>query len=356
MLAYAYWPQAVIKISAREMQRVVTQEITLSTHTTEPDFSKFVLPARVIEASVDERRMVERAGAKTSDDFARGRIVLINNLDEPQELLPKSHLRHEEAGTFFLTDTPVTIPPRNKVAMTITAKDRGAAGNVSPGTFIIDRLPESIKSEVYGESSEALTGGVVVESPLTEEEIQQARESFLGELSERVRGQMTAASGGAPLRADLTRLETQAEEVSAEAGSKTKEFSIRIQARGRAFQVSDNDLLSLTLLALRSNVDPNEEFISYQPDSFQLDVARVDFERGEARVVGKLTGTYAAKVGPTVLRSDNLAGLSADEVRAHFAGFSEVGEVNVTFSPFWVRSVPARSEAVEIVLKEPVQR
>ncbi|HLD26061.1 MAG TPA: hypothetical protein VJC05_03395, partial [Candidatus Andersenbacteria bacterium] len=157
-------------------------------------------------------------------------------------------------------------------------------------------------------------------------------------------------------RADLTRLETQAEEVSAEAGSKTKEFSIRIQARGRAFQVSDNDLLSLTLLALRSNVDPNEEFISYQPDSFQLDVARVDFERGEARVVGKLTGTYAAKVGPTVLRSDNLAGLSADEVRAHFAGFSEVGEVNVTFSPFWVRSVPARSEAVEIVLKEPVQR
>ena len=44
MLAYAYWPQAVIKISAREMQRVVTQEITLSTHTTEPDFSQFFLP------------------------------------------------------------------------------------------------------------------------------------------------------------------------------------------------------------------------------------------------------------------------------------------------------------------------
>jgi hypothetical protein len=352
MVAYIYLPSATITIQPRTTDRTISQDIFLSSHTSEPDFARFVLPARTIERTVEETRRVQRQGLTTTDDFAHGSIVLVNEADEEQPLLPKTHLRHTETGEYFLTDTPVTIPPRSRVAMAITAKEKGAAGNVSPGRFLIDKLPESLQTRVYGESSSELSGGVIIESPLTEEEINQARDELMAAARERLRGELTLEAGGAPLRDDLIIIEVEEEKVSAEIGSKAHEFSLSRRVRARAFLVDENDLLSLTLLALRATVDPNEEFISYQPDSFKADVRRLDFERGEALVVGSLSGTYAAKIGPTILRGDNLAGLSADEIREHFAQHPAVGNVEISFSPFWVTETPSRPGAVEIALQE----
>jgi hypothetical protein len=352
LAAYLYLPAATITLAAKSQQREVTQDIFLSSHAEAADFAKFVLPARVVDRTIEETKRVERKGISQTEDFAKGSIVLINNRDEDQPLLPKTHLKHQETGRYFLTDTPVTIPPRASVAMTITAKDKGEAGNVPPGRFIIDRLPADLQSDVYGESSQELSGGISVDTPLTEDEIAQAREVLTQELLPRLKGELTADAGGAALRDDLVVIGTEEEKVSVPVGSRARDFTITLKVRGRAFTVDENDLLSLTLLALRTNHSADEEFVSYDPDSFRLQNVRADFERGEARVAGILRGTFAAKVGPTLLRAENLAGLSADEVRERFITNPAVGSVEVAFSPFWVRSVPGRPEAVNIVIKE----
>lgn len=349
---YIYLPAATITVQAREIERSVTQEIFLSVHADQPDFAKFVLPAQIVERTAEESKQVKRVGAKTSEDFARGSIVLVNDRDEEQQLLPKTHLKHVDTGVYFLTDTPVSIPPHNKVAMTITAKEKGDLGNVGPGRFVIDRLPESLQADVWGESEQPTSGGIIVESPVTAEEIGKAREELLETVRGRLLGELTAEAGGAALRPDLLAVELEEEMVSAQVGSKAREFNITVKVRARAFVVDENDLLSLTLLALRSNVEADEEFVSYAPESFDLAVTKVDFDRDEAQIRGTLTGSFASKVGPTVLSSDNLAGLSAGEVREHFRRYPGVGAVDVSFWPFWVRTVPARAKALEIAIKE----
>ncbi|MBI4021983.1 MAG: hypothetical protein HY372_01365 [Candidatus Andersenbacteria bacterium] len=348
--AVLYLPRATITIHPQESERVVTRDIFLSTYSTSPDFTKYILPARVVQQTVEDYSRVERTGSR-SDDLARGSIVLINERDEAQELLPKTHLRHEASGAYFLTDTPVTLPPQSRVAMTITAKEKGAAGNVAPGRFTIEKLPASLQTGVFGESTVPLTGGSRIDQPLPESELTLAREQLLASLRERLLGELTAEVGGAAIRPELLQLAVEEEASSAAVGSLASEYAVRLRVRGQAFVVDDTDLLSLTLLALRSSAGSDEEFVSYAPESFRVSAAKLDWQQGEARLQGTLHGTFARKIGPTALSAENIAGLNANEVRERFQQHPAVGTVDVSFFPFWVKTVPGRAGAVEIAIK-----
>ena len=75
-----------------------------------------------------------------------------------------------------------------------------------------------------------------------------------------------------------------------------------------------------------------------------------DIERGEAIVEGSLSGTFATKIGPTVFSGENLAGLSEQEVREKLTQLPGIGDVEVSFSPFWVKTVPSKPDAIEILV------
>ncbi|MEX2054707.1 MAG: hypothetical protein WD972_00860 [Candidatus Andersenbacteria bacterium] len=349
--AYARLQHATITVFPATHTSSVAQEITLSSGIQEPDFVRYILPAKVVEKEITETSTITREGTQQFDDFATGRVRLFNKQPEEQRLLPKTHLKHEASGVFFLTDTAVTIPPENDVEITATAKEKGPTGNVPAGRFIVDKLPASLQSEVYGESLAPFSGGVSVDSPVTEAEIKAAQEKLKQETLDRANAELSTAAGGAGLRPDLVTLETIEESTSVQPGSKTTEFTVVNKVRARAFIVDDKDLLSLTLLALRSSPAADEEFVSYDPDSFKIEILRSDFTRGEARIKGTLAGSFASKTGPTLFSPDNLAGRSESEVQEYFKQFPSVGRVEVAFSPFWVKAVPSRQEAIEIVIK-----
>ena len=351
LLALVYLPRAEIILHPAAREHTAEQPIVLSRAAAAPDFVRYILPARLITVSATDEQTIVREGAASVDDFAKGEVNFVNSRDEEQQLLPKTHLKHEATGTFFLTDFPVAIPAKGSVRMTVTAKEKGAGGNVSPGRFLIDKLPEELKSDVYAESVVAFTGGVAVENALAEEEIARAKEAVFTAAQEKARAELSTQAGGVPLSPELMTFHASEEHVSAAAGSRTQSFTVRTTVEGQAFVVDENDLLSLTLLALRSGGSSEEEFVSYRPESFRVKIAQADFERGEARVIGTLSGLYASKVGPTLLDPAPLAGLSPEEVKAHLKDNQAVGDVEVALSPFWVRTVPGRAGAAAITVK-----
>lgn len=350
LILYIRLPHATITVQPAIQERTISQDITLSGNTAEPDFVRFVLPTRVVEAAATENQTFPRDSAATVEDFARGVVTLHNQQDEEQRLLPKSHLKHEASGIFFLTDTPAVIPPQGEITIAVTAKEKGATGNVAAGKFIVDKLPASVQGVVFAESTAAFSGGVATTEPITEEEVGHAKEAVRTKALERVRAELTSAAGGAGIREELLQTTTEEETVSADVGSHAAEFSVVVRLTARGFVVDENDLLSLTLLALRSSPSADEEFVSYTPESFSLEIVRADHERDEARVKGTLAGSFASKTGPTAFSQDNLVGRSESEVKDYFAQFPAVGEVTVDFFPFWVTTVPARKDATEITI------
>lgn len=351
-IAYLYLPQAHIVVSPTTEQRTATQSITLSSERSDPDFVRYALPARIVERTITEEKTFTRSSDVVRDDFARGVVVLHNEADEEQQLLPKTHLRHVQTGVFFLTDSPVAIPPHASVPMQVTAKEPGAAGNVLAGRFIVDKLSPALQDVVYAESDQSFVGGVATDQPLSDDELTHAYDEVAASAQQRALGELVAEAGGASIRDELIQLDVAEQTSSASAGSAPVEFSVRVVVRARGFVVDENDLLSLTLLALRSSARPEEEFVNFDPNSFSVRVAHADPDHGEALVEGSLSGAFAHKVSPTVFRSDNLAGLTDNEVSEYFSQFPTVSKVAVRFSPFWVTTVPARERAVEITVED----
>lgn len=349
-LAYIYLPRAYIEVRPKLTNRTVNQEIILSSSASEPDFVRFILPAQMVRREAQERRTFEREDGAQFDDFAKGEITLFNKQASEQRLLPKTNLRHEESGVFFLTDTAVTVPPQGETRVKVTAKEKGGAGNVSAGRFIVDKLPASLQQYIYGESQQNFDGGVAVKTPLSEKELTEARETVRNLARDRLAGEITAEAGGARVGSDLISYSDEEVEASAAAGSHSSQFTVTAKLTARAFLVDENDLLSLTLLTLRQSTGAEEEFAAYEPHSFNMKIERGDFERGEAVARGSLTGSFASKIGPRVFGGGNLAGLTENEAREVLRQLADAGEVSVKFWPFWVSTVPARAGAVEIVV------
>jgi hypothetical protein len=349
-VAFVYLPKARVEIKPGTEEKRISQEIMLSSATNDPNFIKFILPAQIINRDVEEIETTSRNIGSSFEDYAKGEVTLFNKQNDEQRLLPKTHLRHVGTGQFFLTNERVVIPPQGEVQVGITAKEKGARGDVVAGKLVIDKLPLGMQEVVYGESVSSFSGGVSVETPLTEKELRNSIEEVKAKAKERILGEITAEAHGAAVRQELISFDEEEVTASAEAGSQASEYVVRARLKARAFLVDENDLLSLTLLALRSAAEAEQEFINYDPQSFALEIVRSDFERGEAQVRGSLTGIFANKLGSTVFSGKNLAGLSASEVEEQLKQLPGVGEVDVSFSPFWVNAVPTRVGAVEIAV------
>ncbi len=345
-------PSARIVVTPALHEKEAEQTIVLSAATQEPDFKKFVLPARVVEAEGSETVTVERTDGTPRPSKATGTVRLHNEQDEEQPLLPQTTLRHEATGTLFLTNNAVRIPVRGEVTVGITAKEEGVKGNVPAGKFIVDKLPPSLQEVVWAESGTATAGGEIFDTPLSEAELSEAKEKILQAARAEARGTLGAAASGATLRDDLIAETIEEHTASAEPGSQASTYNTSARVRLRTFVVDDTAVLSLTLLALQSQTAAGEEFVSYDPTSFTMRFQRADFDRGEARVTGKLKGSFAEKTESKIFDAGTLAGRTPAEVQEYFKQFPSVADVQVALSPFWVTTVPSRPSAVEVVIEK----
>lgn len=345
-------PSAKITLTPASREKKVEQAILITTAAEDPDYQRFILPASSVQAEGEATLTKQREGGAARIARAKGAVRLKNDQDEEQPLLPQTHLRHEATGIFFLTTAAVRIPPRGEVEVAVTAKEEGPGGNVSAGKFIVDKLPVSLQTVVYGESAAAFSGGEVFDTPLSGAELKQAEEEVVAEALEKARGTLTAQAGGAIIRDDLISHSITEQSTSAQAGSLSTTYAVSAKVTLRAFVVDDNDVLSLTLLKLQAHAEPDEEFVSYAPESFSIDFERADFERGEAHITGHLTGLFTQKTESTIFDTRALAGRTPAEVAEYFRRFASVESVVVELSPFWVTSVPSRAEAVEIAVRK----
>src|SRR5688572_30337097 len=90
-LAWFMLPSARVVVTPTRQEKTAEQSILLSTAATEPDFKRFILPAKVVESAAEATETIKREGGEARPARAQGVVRLINNQDEEQPLLPLSH-------------------------------------------------------------------------------------------------------------------------------------------------------------------------------------------------------------------------------------------------------------------------
>ncbi len=348
LAAVTLFPRATITVHPKTMTRELTKDIVLSGSVTTPDYVRFTLPASIVEDEVTVSNVFENSGGTPIQDFAKGSITFTNSQDQEQRLLPKTQMRHVDSGVIFLTDTPVAIPANGTLTVSVTAKEKGPAGDVPPGKFVVEKFTGGLQEAVPAQSDTAFSGGESTNTEISQEAIDTAQSSVIEQAKKDALAKLTTKAGGASIRPDLVHIEILSQTTSASAGSRALRYTASAHVKARGFVVDTHDLISLMTLALRANVGSDEEFISYDASSFSITIAQTDWNAGQARVSATLTGTYAKKIGSNELNTDNLSGLSEKEIIDRFTASPNIGAVEVSLTPFWVQSAPSQENQIDI--------
>ncbi len=341
-------PHVTITVHPKISQRTIKQDIILSSKATAPDYIHYALPANIITQEGNVQQTFTQQGGQITQGNSKGTVTFTNTQDTEQRLLPKTHLKYQQTGVMFLTDNPVIIPPNGTVDASVTAEQSGTSGDVAPGKFLIDKFSPGLQKVVYAESKSQFSGGEVGSSAISQQDIDSAKQTVLDAAKQQALDAIKKAANGADVRSDLLSVTTEHNDASVQAGSKAVSYTASATVQAREFIVDSHDIISLMTLALRANVAPDEEFISFDPASFSLSIGQTDWNAGQAQISASLTGTYGKKIGSTELSEDNLSGLSKQELINHFTTFPTIGTVDVQFWPFWVTSTPSRPNQINI--------
>ncbi len=342
-------PHASITVHPKTTEKKVTKDILLSASATTPDYVRYALPAKIVEQESQVTKTITQPTKNIQQGFSKGTVTFKNEQDDEQRLLPKTHLKHE-SGAMFITDTPVAIPARGTVDVRVTAVQQGKSGDVQQGKFNIDKFSAGLQRVVYATSATTFSGGEVGDSPITQNDIDEAKKAVLEQAKQETIVAINKQSASGSIREDLITTEIKSNSASAQAGSNAIAFTAEAFVKARGFLTDTQDIISLMTLALRASVGGDEEFSSFDPASFSLAIAQTDWKTGQARITSSLTGTYTKKIGSSELSEDNLAGLSEQELINHFTAFPSIGSVDVVFSPFWVKSAPSKQNQITITV------
>src|SRR3989344_1670326 len=288
-------PHTTITVRPKVDQRKISKDIILSSKTTTPDYVHYALPAKIISQEGHAEQSFTQSDGDVTQGNSKGTVTFTNTQDTEQRLLPKTHLRYEPTGVMVFTDNPVIIPPHG------TGDAPGAA-----------------------------------------------KQTVLEAAKQKALDAIKKEAGNAEVRSDLLSVTPEHNDASVQAGSKAVSYTASATVQAKEFIVDSHDIISLMTLALRAEVAPDEEFISYDPASFSIAITQTDWNTGQARISASLTGTYGKKIGSSELSEDNLAGLGKQELANHFKNFPSIGDVDIKFWPFWVTSAPSRPNQINI--------
>lgn len=203
---------------------------------------------------------------ETVDSVATGQVTLFNNTATDQPLVATTRLLSEEDVLFRLTDA-VTVPSGGQVEAEVYADQEGATGNIAPSNFIIPGLPDSLQTDIYATSSEAMSGGTQEVAIFSEEVYEQALAELKKQLLSTPSNLFGADSAENTYLVDLATLEPVDMATSVEIGQTTDVVELTGTVKIAALSFSESNLKEVIKTILELPDTDEVEIISISADS-----------------------------------------------------------------------------------------
>lgn len=322
------------------------------------DSSKSQVPAQMIrvEKSLNQKFIV--TGEKDVETKARGVIIVSNTFSSIKQFLKIETRFKSDDGKIFKSLSGVTIPGAkiedgkvipSKMEVEVVADDTGFEYNIAPTNFVIPGFEGTSKFKGFtGESTKSMTGGAKGRVKfVTAADIEKAKTDLRKRLADTLKaGLLENIPQGLEFiptayREDL--LESIAKPGLNEIGE-TFEYRISGQARGLIFDKDDVEKIITFNLSKQLKVDDVLVNVGRKLD-YALN--RVDFDNGLLELKLTLKTGYYKKIDEDLLK-DNLLGKSEDQVKSILLSDSRIESAQISFWPFWIKSVPTKLDRIQL--------
>jgi hypothetical protein len=311
------------------------------------------IPGRILVETLEETQKITDIAKKMVDDKAQGKVIIYNKRSESQPLLPHTQLRSEKTGLIFRTDQRVVVPANGQVEVGVTSDETGEKVNIEPDRFTIVKIWKDWQSLIYAESKEKMTGGVREAKVATQEEIERAKEKVAQDLYQKALDSFRQKlSANEQILENATTKEIISFKPSCKPDSRVEEFDMSVKAKIVAAVFNEKSLFDLAQEKLKAKILESKEFVDIDQKSFRYSLQSYNEKEGTARIKVELSGTSIYKISSSAFDKEKLVGRNAEEVKDYFRKNPDIENVKISFSPFWVKTVPSLKDHIEIIVEK----
>jgi len=354
-------PKAEIEIFPSFSEITVEDSFEAQTSTIFPDLDKKIIPARLIEKSIQKSKKFFTQSTILKKEKAKGKIKLYNNLTRSITLRASTRFLSSEGGKIFRTPKAVSLPPAvyqgNKlvpgtIEIEVVAEETGEDYNIGPSKFSVPGLAgTALYYKIYGESENPMSGGFEKEVKVVkEEDIKKAKnvlkESALQELKRQIKTEVPKDF----ILVEETVFEKEEKiECDAKENEEKEYFScvINLSAEGISFKKSD--LESLALKILQPLVSSSQKLIK-ESITFSYLHPQVLPEKGRLISGLEIKARVYQKINTQVF-AERIASMTKQEVSGFIQKeYPHIQRIQIRIRPFWIKKLPKNPERIKIII------
>lgn len=351
---YYSFSKTVIYITQKHKEIKSTVDVQVKENPqTEGQTEENMIPGKVLEKETSGTKTVILDAAQEVPGKASGQVTLNNNWSQVQPLAANTRLL-SSSGVLFRIEDRVDVPAKGSLEVKVIADQEGASGNIGPEKFSVPGLSKQMQELVYGESQEAMTGGLRNASVVTAEEALKGQNELVSELKKQAIEAMKTAveeeNSDFILSENSLTHEIVSKTVTPDIGQETDKFTLDLKIKLIAIAFSADDLNNLAKEKLNKELEDDQKITD---ESFKISYTVESFDLTDKTAVLKAeaSGTGQIKLSSAVFNRDNLVNKDRQQITAYFSDFDTIQSVEVKFSPFWVFKAPALKDHIEIKFK-----
>lgn len=248
-------------------------EIKADPNLAQIDYETKVVPARLLGIEVEGTTQVPTSAKRDSPDSrARGKIVFINQLNQPVDV-PVGTVVSTSAGTpiRFTTVEQVTVPGQigGTTETSVIATDAGPSGNVQP--FLINKVEGPLATQVKVINDLGMTGGGVRQvGVVTQADKDQARSILMQQLNQEAMAKLQSELGEQEfIYPESVMVFPLDETYDRFVGEQADALGLKMRVAARGTVIGGYNANALILDQLEKNIDPNYRLLpqglTFQP-------------------------------------------------------------------------------------------
>lgn len=357
-MVWAIWfaPSATVIISAKTTSTTVSETVALTT-SAETDPKANTIKAISKEAAKEIAVEFAATGKKNVGEKATGTVRLSNPTRSSVTISAGTILKNN--GLSYVLSSSVTVPGAtlswdcsgNACAgtkdATITAVEAGSRYNAASGSMSIavDKISASLRSPTSGGTDKTAT--VVTSSDLENAKIKLSEQKVSG-----LKEELTGAFGSSAKIVSDSYTEKRSDPTSSVLVDAEANGNVTLKAMVTAsmLAVEQSDLQNFVETKIKDELSGKESQKIY--DNGVGGVVFSQFSGANNRVNVKLVAN--GKVGPEIDEDkvkDQAKGRSYGEIQSSIESISGVEDVDIKFSPFWVKSAPNDVKKIKVEFK-----
>lgn len=362
-LSFVVLAKAEINIVTKKTEVPFSSKIIFDSNVSSIDYEKGIIPANLFVFKESASKNFNSTGKGKDEKKATGLVTLINNYStSPQVLVATTRLSTPD-GKIFRLDSRTVIPAAttengklvpSSIEVKVTADQPGPEYNIGPCQlpdckFTIVGFKGTPKYEgFYGISENPMKGGTSSAMPMvTAEDIRQAEESILKEVSEAIN---KAIEDKLPKNLKLipegkSGLKITSLKADAEVGDFRQTFTLTAEGEMKILAFKEEDIYSYIQKQLEKNKE--EKYTFYQNPQYSFQFVKADFSQGKLEVNLEAKQILRFNLNEEEIKKQVL-GKSQKDILESFKDSEGIAEITIKLKPYWLSKVPKNASKIKL--------